>query len=113
MITLPDLATSHPRHHTGPVSYRGVRGESGAPPHDPTLLHRALNYLAAACDGARRRDGCGFSAFDSAFGKSLAASDPSRWSSRTAAAAFKLALKYRRQLNAVGLSLDCIAASGS
>lgn len=66
----------------------------------------ALRAIASACDGARSRDGGGFSKFDKEFGLRLAGTPTAHWTPRMTQAAHKLALKYRRQLDAFGIVVD-------
>lgn len=60
-------------------------------------VSKGLKYLAAECDGARRRDGVGFSRFDADFGHRLAAK-PSL-TPRELAAGRSLLRRYATQLN--------------
>ena len=59
-------------------------------------IHRGLKLLSANCDGARARDGAGFSKVDVRIGKSL--SGQSVLTPRQAVLGLKLCVKYRRQL---------------
>lgn len=63
---------------------------------DKAVVHRALQMIAGACDGAGTRDGTGFGKFDVKAGKELAFS-PEIPEDRLYQAA-QLANKYRRQL---------------
>lgn len=82
----------------------------GAPqmstPEERSLIHRGLKYLASVCDGAKDQDGAGFDGLDSAFGKSLAAA--LSLSDKQAHHGKKLCLKYQRQLQAAGISVDSL-----
>lgn len=60
-----------------------------------TDIHDKLRQLAEWCDGARARDGAGFSKIDVGIGRSLAASP--RLTARQAVLGQRLATKYRRQ----------------
>jgi len=64
------------------------------------LVHDQLRYLAALCDGATARDGCGFNKLDSGIGKSLAARE--RLSPKQALLGQKIVAKYKRQLTREG-----------
>jgi SWI/SNF-related matrix-associated actin-dependent regulator 1 of chromatin subfamily A len=64
------------------------------------LVHDQLRYLAALCDGATARDGCGFNKLDSGIGKSLAARE--RLSPKQALLGQKIVGKYKRQLTREG-----------
>lgn len=78
-----------------------------APDHgEYSLLKEAIVTLARRCDSARHRDGAGFSKYDATFGKSLAAAP--RWSPKQAAAAYRMARHYRRQLQGAGIEWDDI-----
>lgn len=59
-------------------------------------VHRGLQMLAGACDGANALDGAGFSKIDTMIGKSLAHQD--RLTQRQAALGARLVRKYKRQL---------------
>jgi ribonuclease HI len=65
-----------------------------------------LRYLASHCDGARDRDGIGFSKFDADFGHTLASK--AFLSPRDVASGRRLLLRYQRQLNAFNPSLAAI-----
>lgn len=62
-------------------------------------VHEALNVLAGACDGARSKDGYGFSKFDAAFGRSLAQTPLARFTVRQAMVGRRIVRKYRKQLD--------------
>jgi len=59
-------------------------------------IHKCLAILLTNCDGARARDGAGFSKVDARLGKSLAARPTI--TKRQAALGLKLCTRYRRQL---------------
>lgn len=65
-----------------------------------------LRYLASNCDGARNRDGIGFSKFDADFGHNLASK--SFLSPRDVASGRRLLLRYQKQLNTLNPSLAAI-----
>lgn len=75
-------------------------------PYNPALLRRALRHLAADCDHAHDIDGVGFSKFDATFGHRLAAL--AAWTPRQTIAAWRLARRYRRQLEEAGIPFDRI-----
>lgn len=60
-------------------------------------VHAAIGYLRAGCDGAREKDGSGFSAADVRMGWALAATAP--WSPEEESVARALCVIYRRQLS--------------
>ena len=66
------------------------------PPVILEAIQEGLRTLAGVCDGAQALDGQGFSGADSAFGKSLAASD--FLSTKMALVGARFCRKYRRQL---------------
>lgn len=59
-------------------------------------VHRGLQMLAGVCDGAVKRDGCGFNGADAFIGHALA--NAPGLSGKQAALGRKLLIKYRRQL---------------
>ncbi|MBX5459304.1 MAG: hypothetical protein IRZ31_20620 [Thermogemmatispora sp.] len=61
-------------------------------------LKAAIDQLAAVCDGARRRDGAGFSGVDTRLGHWLARLPLAAWPEAAFERAWKLAQKYARQL---------------
>lgn len=63
-----------------------------------SAIHECLAELAGICDGARKQDGMGFNALDTAIGKRLAYSG--MLTPRQAALGLKIISKYRRQLPA-------------
>lgn len=66
-------------------------------PHQKKAIQEALVHVASICDGAHHLDNCGFGKVDVEFGKRLA-----HEGFRTplmAGYAYKLALKYRRQIH--------------
>jgi len=66
-------------------------------PANSQAVHEALRQVAAACDGARERDGWGFNKIDTAVGKALAAQP--ELSPREAALGQMIVRKYRRQVD--------------
>jgi len=74
------------------------------PAEQIAAIHSGLQSLASMCDGARELDGMGFNAFDSHFGKKLAASF--KLSNKQAHLGMRLVNKYRGQLPA-----DLVAAA--
>lgn len=75
-------------------------------PEEKALIHRGLKFLASVCDGAKDQDGAGFNGLDSAFGKSLAAA--SSLSDKQAHHGKKLVIKYQKQLQNAGISIDSL-----
>jgi SNF2 family DNA or RNA helicase len=59
-------------------------------------VHECLRILAGMCDGAVKRDHCGFNGRDSGFGKSLA--ERTTLTDKQVMAATKMVRKYKRQL---------------
>lgn len=76
--------------------------------HEWEQLYRAVNALANVDDHARSLDGCGFSKFDTDFGRSLAERRPESWSPRMAHAAWRMLRRYRRQLSTYGIDYGSI-----
>ncbi len=83
-----------------------LMSRNGNPEHGLQIFKREaaetlskLRFLAERCDGAHAKDGQGFNATDSAFGKALAACE--FLSPRQAQAAQKMLVKYKRQLEGV------------
>lgn len=72
------------------------------------VLVRAIQTLAGVCDGARALDGQGFNAYDTNFGKNLAVLPGERWSPKVQRIAWKMARKYRMQLERSGIVFDQI-----
>lgn len=71
---------------------------------------KAMQSLAAVCDGANERDGAGFNGGDTRFGKELAARSVQRaLTDGEVAAATKLAQRYHRQLNVELLAILVVA----
>jgi len=71
-------------------------------PHDTSdPLVRAIWHLAGNCDHAATHDGQGFGSYDVEFGHSLANANP--WTAPQRAAAERLAIKYRKQIEAAGI----------
>lgn len=68
------------------------------PDEQVAAIHSGLQSLASMCDGARELDGMGFNAFDSRFGKQLAAAF--KLTNKQAHLGMKLVNKYRGQLPA-------------
>jgi hypothetical protein len=66
-------------------------------------LKAAIDQLAAVCDGARRRDGAGFSGVDARLGHWLARLPLDAWPDAAFERAWKLAQKYARQLQRAGI----------
>nr|BBH92269.1 hypothetical protein KTA_04680 [Thermogemmatispora argillosa] len=66
-------------------------------------LKAAIDYLAAVCDGARRRDGAGFSGVDVRLGHWLARLPLDAWPDAVFERAWRLAQKYARQLQEAGM----------
>jgi hypothetical protein len=64
------------------------------------LVHDQLRFLAALCDGASARDGCGFNKLDTGIGKSLAARES--LSPKQALLGQKIVAKYKKQLHTEG-----------
>ncbi len=67
---------------------------------DIKLIQRAVQYLAARCDGAAMRDGQGFNGVDAEFGHSLAQRET--WTPKQAQAALKMLQTYKGQLERGG-----------
>jgi SWI/SNF-related matrix-associated actin-dependent regulator 1 of chromatin subfamily A len=65
-------------------------------PEKIQAIHQALKIITGLCDGASRKDGAGFSKFDSRLGHKLAAEKS--LTPRQALLGQKLTHKYRRQL---------------
>ena len=72
------------------------------------LLAKAVQYLAANCDGAVQQDAKGFNGPDSRFGKALAAISPEAWSEGSQREAWEMLSKYRGQLASGGIDYDAI-----
>lgn len=74
-------------------------------------VQAAVRFLAGHCDGARRNDGAGFSAYDADFGHSMAkaAAEGRYFTIGMLKACKKLAHKYRKQLVAGGFDMEAIA----
>jgi len=74
---------------------------------DKDTISKALQYLARICDYAESQDGQGFNKFDAAFGHSLAeyTATGGTLTDRQATAALRMLLKYRGQLEQVGIKL--------
>jgi superfamily II DNA or RNA helicase len=71
-------------------------------------VHRCLQLLASACDGAIREDGQGFNQPDSQWGKSMAMSDPRSWGLYETQLAYFRVYKYKTQLEDYGVAFDRI-----
>ena len=69
-------------------------------------LECAVRALAAACDGARTRDGQGFTAFDSGMGRDLASRPFAQWSPKQRRSAWLMLRKYKDQLGRMGMPYD-------
>jgi SWI/SNF-related matrix-associated actin-dependent regulator 1 of chromatin subfamily A len=65
--------------------------------------HRALRALAGMCDGAVSPDGVGFNGTDTKFGRSLAYKELGELTDGMVRAAFKMLMKYHRQLEGYGV----------
>jgi hypothetical protein len=65
---------------------------------DLHALHAGLSEVAAACDGARRLDGVGFSRHDADNGRFLIHLGPAGWSKEDQCLAAHLVIKYQRQI---------------
>jgi hypothetical protein len=92
---IPVLPIEEPT--TANVSRQRITAESlGLTQEEITRIHGELRFLASRCDGARKRDGEGFSGCDTNFGKWLAAAD--HLSPKMAAAAKRMLVKYKGQL---------------
>lgn len=61
-------------------------------------LHQAVSYLAGVCDGALRRDDCGFNAADTHAGHALAFVPAAAWTPQMARHAYETLRTYRVQL---------------
>ena len=68
----------------------------------------AVRYLASACDGARRRDGHGFSAEHVAAGHWLASQPDHVWGREHLSLGRTLVAVYSRQLEGAGFDPDAI-----
>jgi len=73
-------------------------------------LRAGLRLLAGMCDGAVARDDVGFNKVDTLVGKVLASMQASSWTDGQAGLAAVLCNRYRRQLEAAGLS-DVVATA--
>jgi len=71
---------------------------------DVKELQKAVQFLAGVCDGASLRDGQGFNATDTGFGKSLA--NQENWTMKQAVAARRLLIKYKGQLQSAGFDVE-------
>ena len=69
-------------------------------------VRKAIQWLAAECDGAQSRDGMGFSGVDTSLGHALTHKEV--WSDEEALTAGALAKKYRGQLGAAGIRISGI-----
>ncbi len=65
-------------------------------------LHKALSFVASACDGARRLDGTGFNKFDTQRGKQLVEMRAEQWKEKDIRDAEHLVVKYRKQIELLG-----------
>lgn len=63
-----------------------------------TRLHASAVALVGTCDGARARDGVGYSAYDAQYGRDLAGEDYRKWSLGKCQHVAKFIWKYRKQL---------------
>ncbi len=76
---------------------------------DPNVvLVQAIQMLAGVCDGAFKHDNQGFNAYDTNFGHNLAVLPKERWSPKVQRIAWKMARKYRGQLQNAGIKFESI-----
>ena len=75
-------------------------------PH-PDLV-RAVQMLAGVCDGALKLDGVGFNGTDTKFGHRMAEAAPADWTAEATFAARQVVVKYRVQLDRMGVDVDAI-----
>ena len=68
----------------------------------------AVRYIASACDGARRRDGHGYSAEHTQYGHWLASLPDHQWTPSEHNAGLYLVHLYRRQLTQAGFDVEAI-----
>ncbi len=71
-----------------------------------TDLQRAARYLAGVCDGAVRKDDCGFNRYDAGFGREMAYKE--NWTPRQTEAMRKMLRKYRGQLSGAGFDINTL-----
>jgi hypothetical protein len=78
--------------------------------YQPDRLVAALNEISSRCDYADAKDGVGFNATDTYFGKALATMPVEDWSESMVVDAYKMLAKYRKQLAQYGVDYDAIPA---
>jgi SWI/SNF-related matrix-associated actin-dependent regulator 1 of chromatin subfamily A len=95
-VQIPTVPEEEPP-ATSNTSWKQVDSESKViKTQTVAAIHSGLRYLSNICDGAKKEDGMGFNAYDSAIGKNLAAQ--TSLSNKQAVLGRKILMKYKKQI---------------